>query len=198
MKERVLVVETELLPLPETQYIADPQRIQALLEISQENYRFLARAEAEADPGYKQLIPYVTILCQDEVLVLERTSAQSEERLHGKLSLGVGGHIDWDDRGGTLAEVIARAMARELREELWLETTAQPVLQGLINDDTNAVGSVHLGLHYLLSVPTRPRVRETEKMTAAWRKPAQLEALRPRLETWSQILLPALVRADHL
>lgn len=198
MNEKVLVVKTELLSLPKAQYLADPRRVQALLEICQENYRFLDRGQAEADPSYKQLIPYVTILCQDAVLVLERTSAQSEERLHGKLSLGVGGHINPEDQGGALAEVIARAMARELREELWLKTDAQPVLLGLINDDTNSVGSVHLGLHYLLRVPTRPRVRETDKMTAAWRHPAQLEALRPRLETWSQILLPALLKAVHL
>lgn len=198
MTEKVLVVKTELLELPTTQYLTDHGYIQVLLEICQDNYFFLDRAEAETDPGHKQLIPYVTLLSSGSILALERTAAQSEKRLHGKLSLGVGGHINLVDTGSSLAEIIARAMTRELQEELWLGTMTQPVLQGIINDDSNSVGSVHLGLHYFLHVEEKPRVRETDKMVATWLESAQLEALRPRLETWSQILLPALTRADHL
>lgn len=198
MTEKVLVVKAELLNLPGTKYLTDPGHIQRLLKVCQDNYFFLNRVEAETDPSHKQLIPYVTLLSSGSVLVLERTAAQSEKRLHGKLSLGVGGHINLVDTSSSLAKIIARAMVRELQEELWLDTMTQPVLRGIINDNSNSVGSVHLGLHYFLPVQERPRVRETDKMVANWLAPAQLEALRPRLETWSQILLPTLTKADHL
>ncbi len=191
MKEKVLVVETKRLSLPTEEYIKNPEEVAAFLGAAA-TYSFIDRDLAENDSGYKQLIPYVTLICRDEYLVLERTKAQSEARLHGKLSLGVGGHINPVDKGADLAATISRALARELGEEMWVEMDRPPVLAGLINDDTNSVGSVHLGLHYLLPVENRPRVRETDKMRARWLPLAQLADLRLRLETWSQILLPQL------
>lgn len=196
--EQVLVVKATLLNLPQTKYLTDESQIAKLLTVCQHNYLFIDRPVAELDSSYKQLIPYVTVISAGKVLCLERTNAQSETRLHGKISLGVGGHINPVDQGETLIHVISRAMARELKEELWLQTEAQPTLQGLINDNDNPVGSVHLGLHYLLHVNSKPRVRETDKMKALWLEITQLEAFRPRMETWSQILLPALASCGHL
>lgn len=190
MTEQVLVVETQRLSLTESRYISNLEQVQSLLDICSKNYRFFDRDKAEADPSYKQLIPYVTII-SDQVLCLERTSAQSEERLHGKISLGVGGHINPDDTSPNFQELIRKAMFRELTEELWIEPT-EPILVGLINDQSNPVGAVHLGLHYILKSAQRPLVRETDKMKALWCAPPQLAALRPRMETWSQILLPKL------
>lgn len=194
--EQVLVVKAELFNLQAKEYISNKQEIEAFMGAAA-NYTFLDRPQAERDASYKQLIPYVTIICQGHILALERTAAQSEARLHGKLSLGVGGHMNPADEGRDLAETISQAMARELQEELWLQPTATPLLAGLINDDTNSVGSVHLGIHCILPVRSRPRVRETDKMKAFWVQPLQLEALRPRLETWSQILLPELAKVVH-
>ena len=195
--EQVLAVKAELLNLSAKEYISDKEEIATFLGASS-NYSFIERSLAEKDSSYKQLIPYVTVICRGYILALERTAAQSEARLHGKLSLGVGGHINPVDEGRDLAQTISQAMARELGEELWLQHTNPPLLAGLINDDTNSVGSVHLGIHYILAVQSRPEVRETDKMKALWVQPLQLEALRPRLETWSQILLPALASAVHL
>lgn len=195
--EHVLVVNAKALSLSAREYISDAAEIAAFL-CAAADYRFIPRLAAEQDPSYKQLIPYVSVICNGFILALERTTAQGETRLHGKLSLGVGGHINPQDRGKDLQETISQAMTRELREELWLQAKIPPQLAGLINDDTNSVGSVHLGIHYILSVTTRPLVRETDKMIGHWLKPDQLEALAPRLETWSQILLPHLATADHL
>lgn len=194
--EQVLVVKTAELRLSAKQYI-EGEDIRSFLS-KEGRYSFIDRAEAENNPAYKQLIPYATLTKAGFILVLERTSAQSETRLHGKLSLGVGGHINPNDEGASLDATIARALNRELNEELWLETPVQPRLLGLINDDSNSVGSVHLGLHYLVTVAERPLVRETDKMNANWLEPSQIEALRPRLETWSQILLPKLTKMVRL
>ncbi|HOC06237.1 MAG: NUDIX domain-containing protein [Bacillota bacterium] len=195
--ELVLVVKAQDLNLSAREYISDAREIDAFLEAAK-GFSFMPRPAAEQDAAYKQLIPYVSVICNEHILTLERTTAQGETRLHGKMSLGVGGHINPEDRGEDLLATISQAMARELREELWLQSKVPPVLAGLINDDTNSVGSVHLGIHYILPVQTRPRVRETDKMIARWLQPHQLEDLAPRLETWSQILLPHLARAGQL
>lgn len=196
--EQVLVVKTDKLNLPRASYLQDPEQISTLLHICSDNYQFMPRPQAEEDPAFKQLIPYVTVIHQGTVLALERRRAQSESRLHGKISLGVGGHINPIDQHEDFSKLITQAMARELQEELWLKLDKQPCFAGIINDDSNSVGSVHLGLHYILRITSQPTVRETDKMQANWLSLPQLEALRTRMETWSQILLPALHSADHL
>jgi predicted NUDIX family phosphoesterase len=64
---------------------------------------------------------------------------------------------------------------------------------GLINDDSNAVGSVHLGIVHVLEVE-RPEVasRESELVECGFETLEQLLADRERFETWSQITLDAL------
>jgi predicted NUDIX family phosphoesterase len=193
-----MVIESNKLDLPQEKYINNTHVLQKLLAICNENHRFIDRAKAEVDPSYKQFIPYITVVWEEKFLCLERTPAQTEGRLHGKLSLGVGGHVNLVDRIGGFEQIIAQAMKRELYEELWIQTTNSPRLQGMINDDSNPVGAVHLGIHYILKVKTQPRVREYEKMKARWCNLDQLEGLRQRMETWSQILLPALFKLGSL
>ena len=196
--EQVLAVNAQLLNLPGVNYIHRPDELKRILDICSENYLFISRPLAEQDLAHKQLIPYVTILCQGHYLCLERTAAQGEARLHGKLSLGVGGHVNPVDNNGSFDQIISQAMNRELKEELWLDTNSSPLLYGLINDDSNSVGKVHLAMHFLLQLDVRPLVRETEKMTASWYSLDQLTSLRQRMETWSQILLPALINRGDL
>src|SRR6266498_2392374 len=59
---------------------------------------YLNRRDAEQDRRYKQLIPYVLILCNDRILRYRRGKGGQEARLHGLFSVGIGGHIaDEDD-----------------------------------------------------------------------------------------------------
>ena len=57
------------------------------------------RREAEQDRGYKQLIPYVMIICKERILRYQRGKGGEETRLHGLYSIGVGGHISEEDLG---------------------------------------------------------------------------------------------------
>src|SRR6185436_21116754 len=62
------------------------------------NILYLNRSEAELDKRFKQLIPYVLILCNDKILRYRRGKGGGETRLHGLFSVGIGGHIaDEDD-----------------------------------------------------------------------------------------------------
>ena len=61
---------------------------------------FVERRWAEHDSSFKQVIPYTVVTHGDEVLLLKRLEQGGEARLHGKLSIGVGGHINPVDGDG--------------------------------------------------------------------------------------------------
>ena len=48
-------------------------------------------------------------------------------------------------------------------------------------------------LAWQLALNGEVTVRETEKMSGTWATPAELDAVRDRLETWSQIALDAVI-----
>ena len=83
---------------------------------------FIERRYAETHPEFKQPIPYVAICQEDKVLCLTRLSTQGEKRLHGKKSIGVGGHINPCDQSD--GDIFANACHRELHEELILPSDA--------------------------------------------------------------------------
>lgn len=161
-----------------------------ILDVITAEHEFIPRREAEEDPGYKQIIPYVVLLRGDEAFVLRRLNKGNEKRLHGLLSLGVGGHINPVDGDG--GEVLMCGLRREVDEEVAVERALALTPRGVINDDSNGVGSVHLGFFFTLEVAGNVTVRETEKLAGEWIKLGALPALRDEMETWSQIVLEAL------
>ena len=208
--EQVLVVPTELFHrLGYFQgFCGDVGRyFDELLSGTHTSYR--PRAEMEADPSFKQLIPYVIFRHTDaagRVSVFEYTrgKGQGEKRLHSKRSVGIGGHISLDDHaatGGGAASTAAAAqhgaygegMRRELTEEVVIDTPYQEQCVGLINDDLTEVGKVHLGVVHLVDV-AEPRVqpREADILDAGFRPVEQLLGSLDGFETWSRICLEAL------
>ena len=171
-------------------YRDDPDR--QIYSVLRERVRYAPRPGLEEDETNKQLIPYVVVRCGDRFLTLRRRSAQSEERLHDQLSIGVGGHISRADDDAE-ADPIASGMRRELHEELHIPRDIDVEYCGLLNDDSNAVGRVHCGLVYRCEAEAEEvEVRETEKMVGEWRSLPELQEYRDQLETWSQFLLPAI------
>src|ERR1700680_2750078 len=149
---------------------------------------FLERAEAEADPRYKQIIPYAVVRHSERYFLLQRKSTQSEQRLHNKLSIGVGGHINPSEVASD-SDVIREGLTREIGEELYIAPGYRERLVGLINDDTTDVGRVHLGVLFEIdSISPDVRVRETHKMDGAWALISHLDQSYEGLETWSQIV----------
>lgn len=183
-------IELEGLDVLEHGFRADPDRL--AYEKLVKYVSFARRGELEEDPSRKQLIPYCVMTNGADVFVLRRKNAQTEARLHDKLSFGVGGHINPEDaRKNDAEDVIQGGMLQELHEELNVEANVTPSYVGTLNDDSNAVGRVHLGLVYMCETPRDAvSVRETEKMAGEWYSPDELDAVADRLETWSQLLLP--------
>ncbi len=101
--------------------------------------------EAETDETRKQIIPYVLMTADGLWLNYRRGAAGGEERLHGKVSLGVGGHVHRGD--GEHPWTAYRAAAqREAAEELVLPETRFRQVIGVLYDDSTPVGRVHLGV----------------------------------------------------
>jgi hypothetical protein len=83
------------------------------------NLRYLNRTDAEQDKRYKQLIPYVLILCNGRILRYRRGKKGQETRLHGFYSVGIGGHISEEDHGlFSNDRGYQDGMRRELMEEV--------------------------------------------------------------------------------
>ena len=169
--------------------------IQALLSRAREKAFFIERRKAEKDPGLKQLIPYCLVLHPPTrgIFLMKRLPAQGEARLHGKLSIGVGGHINpVDQEGGR--DPIQGGLRRELSEEVVITGEERVEFLGILNDDSNPVGAVHLGLVHalVLGLEGTVRVREThaiqgglkplEEVREMWQNPGGFE-------TWSEAVL---------
>lgn len=130
---------------------------------------FRPRSEVEEDPSFLQVIPYVLVMCDDEVFRYRRGEAGTEGRLHDLYSVGVGGHINSGDYRGEdwsapLDEVgYYTAMYRELEEELILSRSAGSIgAVAVLNLEDTPVDRVHFGVVHVLQVEDRSTVEARE------------------------------------
>ncbi len=160
--------------------------------------RFMPRSQAESDPAFKQLIPYVVMTHEGSVLSYVRGKRAGEKRLLGLRSIGIGGHINPVDDALPLfnadfADTYFAAVKREVAEEVSVETGYKDRVVALLNDDSTEVGKVHLGIVHLWNLDG-PDVSKREQMITqiSFMSPAELHEVRESMETWSSLCL------DHL
>lgn len=119
--------------------------------------QFRERPACETQPEWVQVIPYITFVAYfdgvQHVLVYTRGKGSDEARLHSKLSIGYGGHIDteWDPATTTLIDLVKSTAQREVYEELGLvlpKDVFTPTV--VLHDHSDEVGKVHLGLATVL------------------------------------------------
>ena len=153
-------------------------------------YFFMDRKACETDPSYKQIIPYAVARRGDRYLLTRRLSGQSEKRLHGKLSIGFGGHINESEESDAPTGIILRGLLRELSEEVSIKFSKTPEFVGIINDAGDGVGSVHLGFVYKIEAESDEfTINEPEKMTGRWATADELARLAGGLESWSRLII---------
>ena len=148
-----------------------------------ENISFRPRPAMETDSSFKQLIPYVIFRHEDENGLVSIY----------QYSVGIGGHISQEDSRSKDADPYHDGMARELSEEVIIETPHKIRLVGLINDDDTEVGWVHLGIVHICDVE-EPNVRanEEEIQGNGFQPVNDLLDNLDGFETWSAICLKAL------
>jgi predicted NUDIX family phosphoesterase len=119
---------------------------------SSKNLTYLNRTEAEHDRRYKQLIPYVLVICDGRLLRYQRGKGGQETRLRGLWSVGIGGHISEEDHSLFTKDFgYFEGMRREVREEVDVEEVSESAV-AVINDDTTDVGYVHFGVVHVMQV----------------------------------------------
>jgi len=154
------------------------------------NLVYLNRSEAELDRRYKQLIPYVLILCGGKILRYRRGKGGQESRLHGLYSVGIGGHISEEDHDlFSQDRGYQDGMRRELREEIALEEFDDRTV-ALINDDSTEVGYVHFGVVHVVRVPDEAVAGRRSGIVAPEFVPVE-EAVKDlsAYESWSRFCL---------
>jgi predicted NUDIX family phosphoesterase len=168
------------------------------------------RSEVEDDPAWKQIIPYQVLAWRGYVFCYRRGGKGGEARLHGGESLGIGGHVNEADfeaarracrNGfggiGTVLTLERTAVLlgsyRELDEEIDGVWVYDRQIVGLINDDSNPVGAVHLGVAIRLDCEEPCAQPKDGTMEAAVFRPwREAVARREAMESWSGIIV------DHL
>jgi predicted NUDIX family phosphoesterase len=159
---------------------------------------FVERAHAERTPMLKQIIPYSIVVCGDRVLLTKRMKTGGESRLHEKYSIGIGGHINPEDAGRDASgarDVIDSGTRREIAEELAVSGEYKIRRVGLLNDDSNAVGAVHVGVVQVIHADAPVEIREREQLEGRLVRIDDLRQLIDTgadIETWSQLLIPHL------
>ena len=187
--ERVLVLPRVIaLPTPWHGLRADPAAVAGLVAAIREHGRFVLRAEAEEDRSAKQVIPYLLLRDAQRWFLMRRTRAGADARLHDHWSVGVGGHLNPGDVD------LAGGLQREWREELVADFVPAFRPLGLLNDDETEVGAVHLGVVHLADAAGRSvAIREVDKLEGGFVDPDEVIAVRDGLESWSRILVDALL-----
>ena len=137
----------------------------------------VSREICETDPTTLQVIPYITLVSlidpgesEPEVdvsptnpkakfFIYTRGEKGNEGRLHGKCSLGLGGHIEEAPTEElSFDHVIGQCLYRELIEEVGLEIASFNTPRNVADhgelflDQTNDVGRVHIALSFTLFV----------------------------------------------
>lgn len=186
MEEQVLVFPRKLARkhVPDSGFLSDAD---SFLKAVESQMIFKPRSEVEVDIRYKQIIPFVII--RREGQILRHLRGSGDDRLAWSWSLGIGGHIKREDVQGSLP-FYRRAMLRELHEEIQMDGPYSTRLVGVVNDETDQVGQTHLGLVFLVELDYgEVKPCEDGIVAAGFEQMIDLQARRHQFENWSRHLL---------
>lgn len=186
--ENILVVPTNILffeGIWQGLRGVDQLDLPGYMHVIQTECLFLPRPEMEANPAYKQIIPYLVFRYQNKYFLMQRASKASESRLRSKFSLGIGGHIRQEDMQGSSIFKWAR---REFAEEVNYSGNLDVQMLGILNDDSNEVGKVHVGLVMLLTgdsdqISVNEELKSGELLTLA-----ECELFQDQMESWTRLV----------
>ena len=207
MEEQILCFDREILRAHTAQTFYDESLWRQILAHLEPK----ARSLAEHDYGTKQLVVYVLINHGETFLSYQRTPKTTETRLKALYSIGIGGHVNVDDRmqpslfGSKEAawkDFVLQAVRREVSEEVQIEAgnAQEPRLLCFVNDDSNDVGKVHFGVVFVMKLG-KPSVSirgERGIGKLSFRTLPELVSMRDSMETWSQLLVDFLSRESSV
>ena len=114
---------------------------------------------------------------------MERSPNASEKKLKNKLSIGIGGHLNKND---LKKDIISWGM-REFHEEVNYHDSFEIKLIGFINDESNDVGKLHLGIIYLMQAHNNKINIKSELKSGKLISLDECSKYYDQLEPWSQL-----------
>ena len=199
--------------------IEDMLEVDVLAPLTKEDYEYMIsllndmwetggsvqrRGDMEEDMTYLQPIPYTIIKQGSKYFAYTRLEGGGEARLHGKTSIGAGGHMDPIDNAWNFEHLLAVNNARELEEELFIldengeeidshyELAKESTIAGLMYNQKTEVDSVHLGVLNIISIPETWSVepKETDTLEGKFLTKEEIQEL--DLENWTKSALSVL------
>jgi predicted NUDIX family phosphoesterase len=191
LDELVLVVKREYIVSTPGWHGIMPIDVEQTVDIITAHQEYMPRSLAEHDPRYKQIIPYLVFTHDNRYFLMQRRSTASETRLRNKFSLGIGGHVRQEDLavGTSIFDWARREFAEEINYQG--DLTIEPL--GLLNDDTNEVGTVHLGLVMLIHGTTPDIKIKSELKSGILADKTTCQAHYEDLEQWSKLVFDYLL-----
>ncbi len=197
-KEQVLCIDRNALP-PEwvSQRTVLPMNFSTFTATcTQSGFHFINRSRAEKDNKKKQIIPYILVQTVDGSMTAAYNRQGSEKRLHDLWSIGIGGHINPEDKisdTDDFQKILKNGMSRELDEELVSRPLSDPIeFAGIISEDITPVGCVHLGAVFkIITDSAKSYVPGPELHSFTWHPTKNIAQL--NLELWSKLALELLV-----
>lgn len=202
LSKRVLTQDADLLLKHRTsgegfQWISPERAKKLITEINSGFWHW--RYDCEPDESILQPIPYVVIFDnQGNVYSYVRASNiqnYGDMRLHGKHSIGLGGHILQKDSPDFVTSCLNREVFQE--EVKVSGEYRQPLLLGTLFARDKPVDRVHFGLIYCVGVKGSVKQKEDsiKKNSGRMISIEQIAAdpeIGEKYETWSRILIPKL------
>ena len=153
---------------------------------------FIPRAYCEYNPLYKQIIPYIIGVTPDnKVFTMQRI--EGDDRLVGKLSIGIGGHINIEDEG---TNTIMAGAKREIAEEVdGVSNKAFFTFEGFLYDPSDLVGLDHIGFVFFLRLSDDTiSIKEVDKLKGFLSTTEELSTKYVLMENWTQIVFDNLLK----
>ncbi|WP_428014182.1 NUDIX domain-containing protein [Athalassotoga sp.] len=167
--------------------------IEKIKELTERNGFFVNRERAESDESIRQIIPYVVMQNLDDLyLLVRRLSSQTEKRLHGMYSIGIGGHVNDRDEGETPWMKFLSGMEREMNEEVIIKNSVGwPKYLGVIKESTTPVNRVHLGIVFQIKADIEG-IKEKDKFAWEFANLKDLISKYDLMESWSKYVIDVL------
>lgn len=163
-----------------------------------ETCRFMRRGDVEDDPTMQQVIPYVVVSIGGVYLVYNRGKKGRENRLADEWSIGIGGHINPEDKSERVVnpfDVVMHAMKREVTEEIGVSKaildSSHFQFLGLLKSNASPVNQVHFGVVFILRLPEVELKTTGEVDRYHWVTKEKLAEY--SLEEWSEIVRKELI-----
>ncbi|MDR2519525.1 MAG: hypothetical protein LBC69_00465 [Eubacteriaceae bacterium] len=184
--EKVLVVSSEKIGPYLTASGLITEGKEEIVRFILSEHCYLDRAIAENAEEARQIIPYAVLRSENRLFALRRLSGQTEARLHGMLSLGVGGHVNPDAESAE--NPLEYGLLKEVGEEVSVAGMGKIEFHGIIHDASDPVSLYHLGLLYTIEAKGAFTL-ETEKMAGEWMDMGEARRRKAEMEAWSRIAL---------